>query len=422
MTADVVVIGAGITGCAAAYHLARKGATVLVVDKGDVGGEQSSRAWGFVRQQGRHPAELPLAREASRAWETLGAELDADLEFVRGGILVPASTPAEMRVVEAGVRTAKERGVGTHLLDPTQIQALVPELRGGWAGASYTAEDGHAEPGKATQAFAAAARRLGVQIRTRIAVEAIEVSGGRVTGLRAGGEFIGAAALVCAAGGGSAKLLEALGIPLPIRIARSTVCEVGPGSGMSTRIAMWGPKVAFRPTARGTFYLGNGYAVPGAVHDVTLASFRHLRHFLPSYAANWRRMKVSFGKAFVDDVFTRYRGKAPPEEPRVDAAKVEFNRRAFAGLFGPLGTLPLKRAWAGLMDLTPDMIPVLGPVRGIDGLHVAAGFSGHGFALAPAVGRVLAECVLDGHASLDLAPFDAWRFQRGRVSAAREVL
>jgi glycine/D-amino acid oxidase-like deaminating enzyme len=358
-------------------------------------------------------------------WETLGAELEADVEFVRGGILVPAASPAQMRLVEQGARLGAEQGLGTRMLTAREIAALIPEMKGTWLGASYTAEDGHAEPLRATQAFAAAARRHGAQLRCGTRVQAIEGGKGKVGGVLFEGGKIEAIAVVCAAGIHAARLMEPLGVTIPVRLARSTVCETHPVSAPFTRMAMWGPRVAFRPTPRGTFYLGNGYAVPGAVHDITFASLRHLRHFIPSYLANWRRMKVQVGRPLLADFARLLSGgvePVTPSEPAVDRRKVALNEHALHELFPHLDRLGIQRSWAGLMDLTPDMIPALGSIKPMLGLYVATGFSGHGFALAPIVGKLLSELIADGRASLDLSNLDPHRFERGRTEPAREVL
>src|SRR5438105_754612 len=114
---DVLVIGAGIVGCATAYQLARRGLSVRVLERGDIAGEQSSRAWGFVRQQGRHPAEVPLAAAAIAMWPTLARELGADVEFVRGGILMPAESEADEARLTAAARIARENGVASRIVN-----------------------------------------------------------------------------------------------------------------------------------------------------------------------------------------------------------------------------------------------------------------------------------------------------------------
>jgi glycine/D-amino acid oxidase-like deaminating enzyme len=155
--ADVVVVGGGIVGCATAYYLARRGARVIVLERGEVAGEQSGRNWGFVRQQGRDPVEVPLMVAGNRIWRGLEQELDADIEWIRGGNLALASTPERLAIFERWLPTAREHGLDSRLVTPRDIQALLPGMAATWVGGLYTPSDGHAEPAKATQAFARAA-------------------------------------------------------------------------------------------------------------------------------------------------------------------------------------------------------------------------------------------------------------------------
>lgn len=425
---DVVVIGGGIAGSATAYYLARRGARVVLLEKGGIGGEQSGRAWGFVRQQGRHPAEIPLARVASALWGELARELEADLEFVRSGILALAETPADVARLEEGARVAAEHGLSTRLITPREIQAILPGLVGRWRAGLYTPDDAHAEPAKATRAFAEAAVRHGALLRLGTPALGLDVRNGAVHGVHIPQGLIRAGAVVAAAGVWTARLVQAVGVTVPIQIVRSSVAETRPTTPF-TRTAVWGPYVAFRPTPRGTFYLGNGYRGAGADYDLTLASFQHLRDFLPNYLRNWRSLKIRVGRELLADlarvVAGRGRGGARarlPEEPRVNARKVAHNERRFYELFPGLSGLGLARTWAGYIDLTPDLIPVLGEVGTPTGLYLATGFSGHGFALGPLVGKLLSEWILDGRPSLDLKPFRSGRFAEGEVLRARRVL
>src|SRR5262249_13707279 len=155
--ADVVVVGGGIVGCAAAYYLARRGVRVAVVERGPVHGEQSRKNWGFVRQQGRDPAEIPLGMEANRIWRGLQQELGAALEWLQGGNLARAATPERLALLESWLSVARQFGLDTRLLAERELGSVVPGLTGGWVGGLYTPSDGHADPGKATDALARAA-------------------------------------------------------------------------------------------------------------------------------------------------------------------------------------------------------------------------------------------------------------------------
>ena len=170
--ADVVVVGAGIVGCATAYFLARRGARVVVVERGPVPGEQSRKNWGFVRQQGRDPLELPLVVEANRLWQGLERELNADIEWVQGGNLALAADESRMARFETWLPLAREFGLPTRLLRARDLDAVVPGLAGGWVGGMHTPGDGHADPEKTTDAFARAAVAHGATLHLDCAVQA----------------------------------------------------------------------------------------------------------------------------------------------------------------------------------------------------------------------------------------------------------
>ena len=126
---------------------------------------------------------MPLAAESSRIWDGLAGELQADLEFVRGGILVPAETAEDEGRLERGAKIAAQYGLTTRMVAPGEIKEIIPEMEGSWRSALYTAEDGHAEPRKTTEAFAAAAERMGARIHINTRVSAIDVTNGRATGV-----------------------------------------------------------------------------------------------------------------------------------------------------------------------------------------------------------------------------------------------
>jgi glycine/D-amino acid oxidase-like deaminating enzyme len=409
---DVVIVGGGIIGCATAYHLVRSGRSVRLLERGHIAGEQSSRAWGFVRQQGRHPAEVPLAAEAARIWEGLAGELQGDLEFTRRGIVVPAETTAdEERFVEAA-RVAQDHGLGTRMLSSAELKQQIPELAGAWRSALYTAEDGHAEPRKVTEGYAAACDRLGVTFHTNTPAIGIETQNGAATGVLTKDGRYEADITFCASGAGAPALLRTAGLSLPIQMVRSSVAQTKQARHF-TSVAMWGPYVSYRPRADGSFYIGNGYRGVGADYDVTTESLRHLRLFLPAYRRNWRLLRLRFGHHFFSEVrrqMSRSARFAAPPEPIPNLKKVGHNERRFYDLFPHLTGIGIARSWAGWIDLTPDLIPILGAVGRPDRLYIAAGFSGHGFALGPAIGKLMAEVIVDGRSSIDLRNFRASRF------------
>src|SRR5262245_57568069 len=150
---DVFVIGGGIVGCATAYYLARRGVRVVLAERTAIAWEQSGRNWGFVRQQGRDPAEVPLMMAANPTWCGLEAELGADIEWVQGGNLALAATPERLGLMEAWLDIARAHGLDSRVVTPTEVETLVPGIAGRWLGGLYTPSDGHAEPRKATWAL-----------------------------------------------------------------------------------------------------------------------------------------------------------------------------------------------------------------------------------------------------------------------------
>ncbi|HEX7075537.1 MAG TPA: FAD-binding oxidoreductase [Hyphomicrobiaceae bacterium] len=422
---DVAIIGAGIVGCSAAWHLARSGLKVSVFERGTVASEQSSRAWGFIRQQGRHEAELPLAAEANRLWVELTQRFGQEAtQFTQGGILVPAETEADEERVISGHEIARKFNLGTTVLDKAGIQDLIPGLSGNWRSGLYTAGDAHGEPPTSTRTIAEAARAAGARIHEHEPVIEIETQAGQVSGIVTINGRCRAPVVVIAAGIGAPMLARKLGLNLPIQVITSSVGQTTAAEPF-TRVALWGPTVAYRPRADGSYTLGNGYRGMGPDYEITPNSFRNLRYFLPAYRRNWRLLRLTVGGEFINHLrasFGKEASARPLPEVKPNMRKVLRNLAQFRGLFPHLGNVGLDRVWAGRIDLTPDAIPIIDRPSPNLSLFVAAGFSGHGFALGPSVGKQLAEWIAANRPSLDLKAFRLSRFAEGDVSRAKQAL
>jgi glycine/D-amino acid oxidase-like deaminating enzyme len=425
--ADVVVVGAGIIGCAAAYNLARRGARVVVVERGPVPGEQSRKNWGFVRQQGRDPLEMPLVIEANRMWRGLERELGADVEWIRGGNLALAADEPRMARFEAWLPVAREFGLETRLLRARDLGDVVPGLADGFVGGMHTPGDGHADPEKATDAFARAARAHGASLRLHCAVQGVSTRAGVVSGVVTEHGEIRTPTVVCAAGAWSARLARTLGLSLPQRWVRGTVARTTPAPAV-TACAVWGPGVAFRQCRDGSFNIAAGGALD---HDITLDSLRQLRFFLPNFWKNKALFRFHVGRPLLASLAGLLPGSAARRQPLVwdrglepppNPGKV---RRSLAELQRMLPSLPslgIAKRWAGYIDAAPDLVPVLGEVPQLRGFVLATGFSGHGFAMGPIAGRLVSELILDGKPSLDITGFRFSRFAKGAIGRPRNVL
>ena len=425
--ADVVIVGGGIVGCASAYYLARRGVRAIVVERGDVLGEQSRKNWGFVRQQGRDPLEVPLMMEANRIWGGLEAELGEDIEWVRGGNLALAADPRRLALLEQWLPVAREFGLDTRLVRPADLDTIVPGLAGHWVGGMHTPGDGHAEPAKATDALGRAAITRGAAIHLGCAVQGVTTREGAVTGVVTERGEIRTPWVVCAAGAWSSRLARTLGVVLPQRWVRGTVARTTPAPAV-TPCAVWGPGVAFRQRRDGSFNIAAGGALD---HDVTLDSVRQLRFFLPNAWKNKAMFRFHVGRPLARSVAALLPGsrarRAPPVwdrgiDPVPNRTKVTRGLAELQRILPALPPLGIAQSWAGYIDATPDLVPVLGGVPTVRGFLLATGFSGHGFAMGPIAGRLVSELIVDGKPSLDIAGFRYTRFAEGAIGKPRNVL
>ena len=405
--ADVVVIGGGIAGCATAYNLAKRGASVVLVEKGEIAGEQSGRNWGWVSQM-RSPAEAPLHILSHSVWPKLSDELNSDLEWVKGGGMYLAEDEESFARMQSQAVVMGELGMDVRALARGEVETLIPEIAGSWVGAYYNRNNGHADPVKTTTAFARAAQEYGVKIYTDCAAEHIEVSNGVVSSVVTERGEIQTSVVVCAAGAWSAKLGRMVGLDLPQKKVRATVARTRPVP-IFTKINVWGGGVAVRQRIDGSLMIaGDG----SSDYDITLESFRHLRMFLPTYFRDRRGIRLHVGAELLKDMVRSMPWSASKKrpfahtvgvEPRPNSKKVGNSLRSLVKLYPHLeGTVQIERAWAGYIDGTPDRVPVLGEVPGVKGFLFATGFSGHGFSLGPGVGVVMSELIVDGKMSVDV--------------------
>ena len=407
---DVIVIGGGIVGASTAYYLARKGIATTLLEKGRINGEQSSRNWGAVRQQGRHRAELPLMMACSREiWGGLEQELQAPLDWRRQGQMRIAHDEEMMRAFEAFLPVAREFGLDTEIITPRQISELLPHYAAkDCLGGMFTPSDGCADPGKVAPAFAAAARRLGAQLQEGCAALQVETQGGRVCGVRSEGGFLRADKVLVAAGAWSGRLLAGLGIAHPSLWVRGSVARSAPINLELRKLVVWG-RCAYRQGLDGSILIAD--AADGR-HDLCLDSLRYGMRFLPLARKNWRKLKFSLGAASWQACKGEYRSFTRHRvlQPKPDVSGLQRAARLFREDYPAAPELRLQSCWAGQIDFMPDELPVIDAATSIPGLAIAAGFSGHGFGLGPMAGRSMAALLAGGSVEFDLSPFRSERF------------
>ena len=418
---DVVVVGGGIAGCTTALFLARAGCDVVLYERATLGTCQSGLNAGWIRCLGRARPELALAQHSRQIWVDLGRELA--LKIIWGGSFVLADDASALERLARWREHAEHLAPSVALLDAEELVAALPFLRPGWHGALTDAADGHTEPAPAMSALARAARAAGVTVVEGRPVESILVEKGRVTGVVDGKEHLGCRTVVCCAGAWSSRLLGRIGRHLPVQILRSTLVTSQPAPPL-TRAEIMTPTGALRQRGDGRFVIASGIR---ADLDLTLESLRFLRHFAPAFGWGRSRLQLHPGllwRELAGGWDLRRRVDGPwPATAAPNLASVERACTAMSELTGHTLKSRPTDAWAGYVDLTPDGLPVIGPVPQVAGLHVATGLSGHGFGLGPGAGLLASQLVLGKEPVVDPAPFSFSRLARppGR-DALRDAL
>ncbi|MDG9882424.1 FAD-binding oxidoreductase [Pseudomonas sp. GD04058] len=410
----VVIIGAGIIGLTAALTLAERGIPVVVVEKGRIAGEQSSRNLGWVRKTSRHADDIPLALAADRLWTGMPERVGADVGYRQAGIMFIARNEAQMAMHANWLKTVAHLDLDSRLLGSREIAEMVPGGKGNWAGGIFTASDARAEPTLASSAIARAAMAKGAVIVEHCAVRSLVTSAGRVSGVLTERGEIRCDQVLLAGGLWSRRFLGNHGVDLPTLPLTCSVLRTEPMEG-PTGIAVGAPDFSFRKHKDGGFIITQRGKLDAFL---TLDHLLLGRRYLPQLKAQRDFLKISLGKYFLDDLKLARHWKAgevsPFEKVRVQdpAANETLNGDALRNLRAAWPVFEQARvaqSWAGTIDVTPDSNPVIGPVTAIPGLTLATGFSGHGFGTSPAAGHLAADLVSGNTPIIDPAPY---RFER----------
>ena len=364
--ADVVIIGGGGAGCSAALHLAQRGADVVLLERGLIGGQATGVNHGGVRQQGRHPAELPLAIKSRAIWGRMRELTGTDAEFDPCGHLKLARSEVEEAELLRWNTMAAQYGLRPRMIGRNAIRADHPYFGAQVVAGSLLEEDGSANPRLLAPALARTARAAGASLLEHHAVADIAHDGARFV-ITANGTSFRAPILLNCAGFWGGEIAKRFGEPVPVEPLHPNMLVTEPLPFFCQHnVGVVGGDVYLRQIARGNVIFGGGRGEGDASVPVT--------------------------------------------RPRPDAAFAAMTRAI--ALIPRLAEAMVIRSWTGIDGQMPDVLPVLGPSRTTKGLIHAFGFSGHGFMLGPGVGAVLAELVLDGKTDVKLEAFDIARFAR----------
>jgi glycine/D-amino acid oxidase-like deaminating enzyme len=413
--ADVVVIGGGVIGLTSALFLAERGIKVVLVEKGGIACEQSSRNWGWCRQATRDPREFELIREALRLWRGMNERCQADTGFHTSGILFAARSEADDARYREWSAKAAHSGIQTRMVSGAELAELLPGDTELPQSALYCDSDGRAEPQWAGPAFAAAARRHGAILLTQCAARGIETAGGRVCGVVTERGVVKCNTVVVAGGAWSRRILRDLQVSLPqikvrASVARTTAIENGPVP------AVWDGATGLRRRADGGYTIADGSVI---VVPLTPDCVRYLPHFVPMLKLEWRSLSLRLNERFL----TEWREAAPipwdrpspyeatrildpqPDQVYLDALMTRLRNR-----YPAFANARIAQSWAGYIDTTPDAVPVISHVENVTGLIVATGFSGHGFGISPGAGHLVADLVCGIKPIVDPREFRLSRF------------
>ena len=416
---SVVIIGGGIIGVTTALFLAEKGVSVALCEKGRIGGEQSSRNWGWCRTMGRDIGEVPLALESLRLWRGMNERTGRETGFRQPGILYLCETEKEAAAQEAWLEQARLYQVESRLVRGAELDTVMPGASSRFVAGLHTPTDGRAEPAQAAPAIAEAARAHGAKIFTQCAVRGIDLHNDRLVGVITEHGRIRCDAAVLAGGAWSRLFAGNAGLDLPQLKVLGSVFRTQPLPG--------GPEI----TAAGSVFalrkrLDGGYSIArrnANTTEITPDHVRLLSDFFPTMLASRHEIRLRLGRRTWEEMRTARRWTldqtTPFEAVRVLDPKpkhdiLEEARGVLSRTFPVFANLQIAESWAGLMDVTPDAVPVIDQVKRIPGFFIATGFSGHGFGIGPGAGRLMADLVTGGKPVVDPTPFRLDRFARAR--------
>ncbi|UZE27866.1 NAD(P)/FAD-dependent oxidoreductase [Pseudomonas asplenii] len=414
--ADVVVIGGGIIGSFTAYYLARRGMKVALVEKGRIGAEQSSRNWGWCRQQNRDARELPMATKSLELWEQFAKQTGEDTGFTRCGLLYLSNNDQELEGWARWGEFARTVNVPTQMLTAEQAAERGKATGKPWKGGVFAPSDGIAFPSHAAPAVARAIMALGSSVHQDCAVRGVETEGGRLSAVVTEKGTIRTRIAVLAAGAWASSFCRQYGIRFPQATIRQTVLSV-------TAPSQELPSALHTTSASMTRRSDGGYtlAISGRGRvDITPQLLGFSMQFLPMFQRRWRNLAPGGldGWRAGHESWKRWRLDQPTPmekmrilDPAADASTVALTYKRAVELMPALSGTSIKAAWAGYVDSTPDGVPGIGEMASLPGLVLAAGFSGHGFGIGPGAGHLIADIVSGMTPIVDPLPYHPDRFQ-----------
>jgi len=415
-SADAVIIGGGIVGVFAAYYLVRRGLKVALLEKGLIGAEQSSRNWGWCRQQNRDARELPIATKSLDLWERFAAETGEDTGFRRCGLLYLSNDDAELESWARWRDFAGTAGVTTHMLDSTKATERGRASGRFWKGGVFSPSDGTADPSRAAPAVARAIVKLGSSVHQNCAARGIEMTAGRLSAVVTEKGTVRTPMAIMAGGAWASSFCRQIGVRFPQASIRSSILSVS-AEADDLPDALHTAQVSItRRSDRGYTLAISGR---GRV-DPTPQQLRFANQFVPMFLRRWRSLAPGGAEGWRSghETLARWRLDAPTPmermrilDPTPDRSTIELTHRRACALLPSLAKTSITAAWAGYIDSTPDGVPGIGEIASVPGFILAAGFSGHGFGIGPGAGHLIADIITGAEPLVDPRPYHPNRFK-----------
>ena len=371
-TADIVIIGGGVVGVSIAYHLAlKKAGKIILLEKGQLGEGSTSRCVGGIRTQFSTEINIQFSLESLKRFEKFEDEFGVNPEFKRIGYLFLATTETEIRVFKENVKLQKKFGIPVEFLNSDEIERRWPYLRmDDILGGTFCSWDGYAGPSEVLSGFVNGAKRLGVKIYEGTEATGVSLEDGKVSGVGTKGEEISTPIVVNAGGPFASLIGEMASVRIPVKPLRRQVFVTAPYHLTDQPIPLtidfhrgW----YFRPEV-------DGFLLSGPLD-----------------------LEPSFNTNIDYEAMAEASENAIYRVPALEKARI-------------------ARGWAGLYEISPDNHAILGKVPEVEGFILANGFSGHGFQHSPAVGKVIAELIVEGKATtIDTTPLSMERFKKGKL-------
>lgn len=372
-SAEVVIIGGGISGCSIAYNLAKKGVkNIVVLEKNYICSGSTGRCGAGVRMQWGTEMNCKIAKKSIEFFENANEilEYDRDVDFKQSGYLLVADTEKEVEQFKRNIEVQHACGVPSRLLTLDEAREIVPHLNTDvLKGAAFCGRDGFLNPFKTTDAYYKAAKRLGVEFNTFTEAVEFKVESGKITGVETTKGFISTNIVVNAANAYAKNLCDMIGMDIPVYSERHQILVTEPVEPMQGPMVMsFGLNFYVQQSPEGSFIMGRGDA--NEPRDLRVTSSWH----------------------FVEEM----------------AKTVDM-------VLPPISKLRMVRQWAGLYNMTPDKQPIYDKAENVEGFYLAAGYSGHGFMFGPVTGIVMSEMILSEKPTIDVSMLNLNRFKTGNL-------